>query len=89
MYEISMNITFIRKYHNEQTDCDFFSYEYLCNEIDKYMNSDYPIGLLLHHRYHTTKDSIDLVEKIIDYLDYKNCTAVSMEMIYENIRKSA
>lgn len=89
MYEISMNITFIKKYHNEQTDCEFYSYEYLCGEIDKYMESPYAIGLLLHHRYHTTTASVDLVEKVIDYLELKNCEAVSMEMIYERIRKSA
>ena len=61
MYEISTNITFIKKYHNEQRDCDFFTFDELCQKIDNYINVPNPIVLLLHHRYHTTRDSIDLI----------------------------
>ncbi|MEH6591220.1 MAG: DUF2334 domain-containing protein [Halioglobus sp.] len=86
MREISMNITFIETYHNEDTDCDFFSYEYLCNKIDQYMATPFPIGLLLHHRYHTTQESVDLIARIFDYLEMKGCKAVSMEQIYDRIK---
>lgn len=84
--EISMNITFIQTYHNEATDCDFFSYEDLCSKIDKYITTPYPIGLLLHHRYHTSHASMVLIEKVFDYLQKKACKAVSMQQIYERIR---
>jgi peptidoglycan/xylan/chitin deacetylase (PgdA/CDA1 family) len=89
MYEISMNITFIKKYHNEHKDCEFYDYEFLCSEIDKYINTAYPIGLLLHHRYHTTKESVDLVDRVIDYLEAKHCRATSMEQIYGKLGKHA
>ena len=86
MHEISMNITFIKKYHDENTACDFFSYEELCGKIDKYLGTPYPIGLLLHHRYHVTQSSINLIEKVFDYLEGKGVKPVSMERIYEGIR---
>ncbi|MCK4709714.1 MAG: DUF2334 domain-containing protein [Gammaproteobacteria bacterium] len=86
MREISMNITFIKKYHNEQTDCDFFTYDELCKKIDTYIETPYPIGLLLHHRYHVTQDSIDLIARIFDYLEQRGVKPVSMEQIYDGIK---
>ena len=89
MYEISMNITFIKKYHDEQTNCDFFTLEELCNKIDQYIPTRYPIGLLLHHRYHTTQESIDLIGGVFDYLEQKGIRPVSMETIYKQLAQVA
>ena len=89
MIEVSMNITFIKKYHNEQTNCDFYSLKELCNKIDQFIPTRYPIGLLLHHRYHTTQNSIDLIEGVLDYLEHKRISPVSMERIYQRLIHSA
>ena len=85
MYEVSMNIGFIRRYHNEQTDCDFCSYEELCALINRYLRSHFPIGVLLHHRYHVTEESLQLISRVFDYLDSKGGVAVSMEQIYMSL----
>jgi len=85
MYEISMNISFIKHYINEDTDCEFYTYEELCSKIDKYLASPHPIGLLLHHRYHVTKESMRLISNLLDYLQSKNVTAISMEKIYNRL----
>ena len=87
MYEISMNISFIKRYINEKTDCEFFTYEALCSEIDKYFVSPYPVGLLLHHRYHITQESIDLISRVLDYLDKRKAVSVSMKTLYKGLVK--
>ncbi len=85
MYEISMSISFIKRYINEETDCELYSYEDLCSQIDRYMLCPYPVGLLLHHRYHTAQDSVVLISRVIDYLESKGAAAVSMEDIYQRL----
>lgn len=86
MTEISMNITFIKKYNNEDTDCDFFSYDEIISQINKYIQSPFPIGLLLHHRYHTKEEHFILLEKILDFLEKKKIIATSMEQIYNDLQ---
>lgn len=85
MYEISMNITFIKKYHDEQVNCDFFTFDELCNKIDQYLPTKYPVGLLLHHRYHTTPESIELIESVFNYLESRGARPISMETIYQRL----
>lgn len=85
MWEISMNITFIKKYYDENTSCEFYTFDELKNKIDKYIPTPYPIGLLLHHRYHVTQESMDLIEQVFDYLRMNNVAPVSMRAIYERL----
>ena len=86
IYEISMNISFIKDYLDEQTHCEFCTYEEICSDVETYLRSPFPIGILLHHRYHTNKESIDLIKKVLDYLDKKGTTPVSMEVIYKRLK---
>ena len=74
----------VSAHKNQETDCDFHSYSDLCKWIDRYFFSNYPIGLLLHHRYHITNESIQLIINIIDYLEKKRGVPVSIEKIYKN-----
>ena len=87
MYEISMNISFIKQYYNEQTNCEFYTYNELCNQIDQYSATPFPVGLLLHHRYHTTVESISLIERVLDYLSNKHMVPKNIENIYKSIEK--
>lgn len=85
MYEISMNISFIKKYLNEYTDCIFYTVDELVERIEQYRRSPYPVGLLLHHRYHTTPESIILISDVLDYLDQERIVATSMRAIYNQL----
>jgi hypothetical protein len=81
--EISMNITFIKRYFDERTDCEFFTQRELCDKIDSYLKSRFPVGLLLHHRYHTRPEHFMLVEDVLDHLERRRCVPSSMPEIYE------
>jgi hypothetical protein len=83
-----MNISFIKDYYNEQTDCEFCGYDELCCEINRYLLSPYPVGLLLHHRYHVTNESFELVSRILDYIDENGAVPVSMETIYKRLKNN-
>ena len=85
IYEISINLSFIKRYMNEETDCEFFTYDELCGQIDRYLKSPYPMGLLLHHRYHVTDEHFILIEKVLDYLNSKGASAVRIEDIYHQL----
>ena len=88
LFEISMNITFIKSYLNEDTDCVFYTFDEICEKINRYIKTPYPIGLLIHHRYHTTDQHFELIEKVIEFLHGKGCQATSMEKIYEGLVKN-
>jgi hypothetical protein len=85
VYEISINISFIKRYINEEDSCEFAIYSELCKSIDLYFNSPHPIGLLLHHRYHINKERIQLIAMVLDYLEEKGAIPVSLEGIYRNL----
>lgn len=87
MYEISMGISFIKRYINECTECEFYSFEEIRTKIDQYVKSPYPIGLLLHHRYHVSSQSMELINKVLDYLIHIELVPVSMESIYLELER--
>ena len=67
LFEADMNVSFIRKYKNEETDCDFYSLEALQQNTQQYLR--YPtVGVLFHHRYHVNDEHFDLVRRYLDWL---------------------
>ena len=88
LFEVDMNVSFIKRYYNEETDCEFLSLESLKMETERY-NPYKTIGILLHHRYHNSADKIKLVEDFLQWALTQNYSFTTLEKIYEKyaIRK--
>lgn len=84
--EVSVSINFIKRYVNENTECEFCSFDQLKAQINRYSKSRFPIGMVLHHRYYTKEDHFYLITRILDYLQKNNFTPVRMEEIFERLR---
>lgn len=83
LFEIDINVSFIKKYIDEEYNCEMLTLEEMIHETKRYFGQK-TIGVLLHHRYHNTKDKIDLV---IEYLNWcktlKNVEFCNLESIYK------
>jgi hypothetical protein len=82
LFEIDMNVSFIRKYHNEETDCEMWPLEYIKEETRNY--SKYKtIGILLHHRYHNSSEKMDMVDKYLSWVNKGDYEFDTIEGIYK------
>lgn len=86
LFEIDVNVSFIKKYINEEYNCDMFTLEDLINKTTEYLNYK-TIGVLLHHRYHNSPEKIDLVERFLDWSKKQNFKFVTIEEIYNKFNK--
>jgi hypothetical protein len=86
LFEIDMNLGFIKKYLNEGTDSVMFTLEELKQKTIEY--SKYrTIGVLLHHRYHNTQANLDLVEEYLKWIKTTGAEFLTMEKIYDRLGK--
>ena len=86
LFEIDMNISFIKKYINEDTDSKMFNLKELIENTIKY--SQYRvIGILLHHRYHNEFVKIKLLEDYIEWCKKQNFQFMSLSQIYQRFSK--
>lgn len=83
LFQIDLGISVIKKYLNEETDSIFCSLEEL-KSITISQFSLPNIGVLLHHRYHDTKEKIYLIDEYLNWLKSLNNIAFSTQ---ENIYK--
>lgn len=70
MYCIDMAVSFIRRYigeHGTRT-CEFHEIKAMKANIAPFLGHTPVIGVLLHHRYHQTEASLDLVTEFIRHL---------------------
>ncbi len=86
LFEIDMNISFISKYHNEETDCKMVSLETLKNETRMYTRYK-TIGLLLHHRYHNTPEKMKFVDDYLTWVKNEDVEFSTMKEIYEKFSR--
>lgn len=86
LFEIDMNVGFVRKYINEQEESVMYSLNEIIEETRMYLNQK-TVGVLIHHRYHNTPAKINFIE---DYLKWcrENSGFVfsSMSSIYERFK---
>lgn len=82
LFEIDMCISFIDRYLNDQSDCIFYPLEDLLEETRRYRHLPV-IGLLLHHRYHTTRDKVALVEQYLDWALAQGYDFKTFETVYK------
>ena len=82
LFEIDMNISFIKKYLNDNTDCEMQSLENLKKETFHYTKYK-TVGLLLHHRYHNSDEKIKLVDNYLKWVKKQDFEFFTMKKIYE------
>ncbi len=86
LFEIDMNVSFIKKYLNEEEDAEFFTLGELISKTVRY--SKYKTtGTLLHHRYHNTEDKIKLVKDYLDWCITNGYKFTSLPEIYNRYKK--
>ena len=84
LFEIDISISFISKYVGSypSKQCHFLTPEEILKEfksIKKYTNF---IGFLLHHRYHNTQHSLDIITKTIDKLAAQDVCFTNYTQLY-------
>lgn len=82
LFEIDANISFIKKYINEEKDSEMFTFDELVEKTKMYLN--FPvISLLAHHRYHNTTEKMRIFQKYIDWSRQLNFEYLTSESIYK------
>lgn len=87
LFEIDVNVSFIKKYFNEEYDCEMFTLEELINKTKEYFNYQI-IGVLLHHRYHNTPQRIELVDRYLEWCKNQKFEFVTIEDIYNKFNNN-
>jgi peptidoglycan/xylan/chitin deacetylase (PgdA/CDA1 family) len=86
LFEVDMAVSFIKSYIGEygSTECVFHNLEWLINRIDEFIVHTPVIGILLHHRFHTTESSLDLITDLIKHLKtIPGAEFMNMEEVYQ------
>lgn len=86
LFEIDMNVSFIKKYLNEQTGSVMLTLDELIEHTREYARQR-TIGVLLHHRYHDTAEKIDLVDQYLAWCRTQPLEYKTIEAIYEQYSK--
>ena len=81
LFEIDANISFISKYIDEGTTCTMFTLEELIEKTKTYMHNKV-ISILFHHRYHNTKDKMNLIKDYIEWTKQQNFQYLTSEQVY-------
>ena len=82
LFEVDMNVSFIAKYLNEQTDSVMLTLDELIEHTWQYFQQR-TIGVLLHHRYHDTPEKIELVDEYLTWCRTQSFKFKTIEAIYE------
>lgn len=86
LFEIDMNVSFIKTYINEKTDCVFWPLDEFITKTKTYDKYD-TIGVLLHHRYHNSKETVDLVDNYLKWAKEQQYTFATLEQLYGKYAK--
>lgn len=86
LFEIDVNISFIKKYVDEGTNSVMFSLNELKKLTESYKKNKV-IGVLLHHRYHNTREKIKLINDYINWVKKRNYDFKNLSEIYNLFSK--
>lgn len=86
LFEVDMNVSFIKKYLNEQAGSIMLTLEELIERTREYVRQR-TIGVLLHHRYHDAPEKIDLVDQYLDWCRTQPFEFKTIEAVYEKFSK--
>ncbi|MFC0876126.1 hypothetical protein ACE01N_06010 [Saccharicrinis sp. FJH2] len=83
LFQIDIALSVIKKYINDKTDCIFYSFEELKSKTIALQGID-TRGILFHHRYHKSKETIDLIDEYLTWLKTdSNNIFMSQEEIFQ------
>ncbi len=83
LFQIDNAISIITKYYDSNCKAELITADELIKKINKYAKKLDNIGLLLHHRYHTDDQSINIIQDYINLIKKnENYSFVTQEMIY-------
>jgi hypothetical protein len=85
MFSVDMAVSFIKSYIGEygSKECVFNSLDWMKTRVNEFMKFTPVIGILLHHRFHTSQESLDLVTDLIGYLKtIPDAEFMNMEEVY-------
>ena len=70
LFCVDMAVSFIRSYEGAYggRTCAFHTLETLKTSVDRFARHTPVVGILLHHRFHTTPSSLDLITGLIRHL---------------------
>jgi hypothetical protein len=84
LFNININISLIKKYINDETECVMYTLDELKKLTRMYLGEK-TIGIVLHHRYHNDEDKMQLVTDYIKWLKtIDGVQFVNQGTIYEN-----
>ena len=88
LFQIDTAISVIKKYNDENTSSQFYSFTELKNMTIKYLTTIPVVGIVLHHRYH---DNDVKMSKIYEYLEWikslPNVKFATQEQIFNKYGK--
>jgi len=91
MYSVDVAASYITRYigpHGSNT-CEFHTLESMIERVESFIPHTPVIGVLLHHRYHHTPESLDLITGLIRHLKgLPGAEFLNMEEIYERFAPS-
>ncbi len=87
LFEIDMNISFIKRYIDEQVDSDMYGIDELIRLTERYRTCR-TIGVLLHHRYHNSGEKISLVKKYLDWCKKQNYSFSTLKDLYKRFARN-
>lgn len=70
MFSVDMAVSFIKSYQGEYgaRTCTFHPAEWVVARAKEFLPFTPVIGILLHHRYHTTDETLDLITRVVTEL---------------------
>jgi hypothetical protein len=67
LFSIDMAVSFIERYIGEygSRECVFHSADWIVDRVHRFLPHTPVVGLLLHHRFHTSEESLDLITEVL------------------------
>ena len=88
LFQIDTSISVIKKFNDEFVDAEFYTLEELQKQTLRYLSNEKTVGFVLHHRYHTSKEHLKLIEDLILWLKgFNNVEFVTQEFLYDKFRR--
>jgi len=84
MFEIDSALSFVKKYKDDYgTECSMYAFDEMMVDFAKFQKYITTIVILLHHRYHCNKESLNLVKKVVEELEKRQeVTFSSYSQVY-------
>lgn len=85
LFQVDTSISVISKYLDGGTRALFYSLDELKSMTLRFLDDSDSVGIVLHHRYHVERESIDLLEKYFRWLaTLPDVKLVTQEKIYNH-----